>query len=100
MREKRAHVRVSVDLDLVCELKGGGVVAGTGKDISLGGMYVECKEILAFGTELTIVVRLPGSTEESRLPAVVRWSKPGGVGVQFGLMGARETHAIAQLLRR
>ena len=83
-----------------CELKSGGVIAGTGKDISLGGMYVECKEILAFGTELTIVTRLPGTAQESRLPAIVRWSKPGGIGVQFGLLGARETHAITQLMRR
>jgi type IV pilus assembly protein PilZ len=100
VREKRTHVRVSIDLDLACELKSGSVIAGTGKDLSLGGMYVECKENLAFGTELTIVAHLPGTTGESRLPAVVRWSKPEGFGVQFGLLGARETHAIAQLLRR
>lgn len=100
MREKRAHERVSVEVDLSCELKSGGVIAGSGKDISLGGMYVECKEILAFGIELTIVTRLPGTTQELRLPAIVRWSKPGGFGVQFGLLGARETHAITQLMRR
>jgi hypothetical protein len=35
-----------------------------------------------------------------KLPAVVRWNKPGGFGVQFGLLGAKETHSLAQLLKR
>jgi hypothetical protein len=36
---------------------------------------------------------------DSRLSGVVRWAKPGGFGVQFGPMGARETHAMTRLMR-
>jgi type IV pilus assembly protein PilZ len=36
--------------------------------------------------------------EEAVVDAVVRWSKPDGMGVQFGVMGARETHALTQML--
>jgi type IV pilus assembly protein PilZ len=70
------------------------------KDISVGGMFVECSETLSFGAQVTIIGTLPGSPGELRLPGVVRWAKPGGIGVQFGLLGARETHAIARLLGR
>jgi Tfp pilus assembly protein PilZ len=74
-------------------------VSGVAKDISVGGMFVECPEVLPFGTELVVVGQLPGAPGALRLPGVVRWAKPGGLGVQFGLLGARETHAIARLLR-
>jgi hypothetical protein len=31
---------------------------------------------------------------------VVRWSKPGGFGVQFGLLGAQVTHVIVSMIQR
>jgi len=43
---------------------------------------------------LVIVARLPNTKTDLRLPGVVRWAKPNGFGVQFGSLGARETHAI------
>jgi len=66
--------------------------------VSLGGMFIEAAETPAFGTQLTIVTRLGGM--DAKLPGVVRWAKPGGFGVQFGLLGARETHAIALMLKK
>ena len=33
------------------------------------------------------------------LPAIVRWTSPVGMGVQFGLLGVRETHAITEIVR-
>ncbi len=98
MQEKRVHPRVEVDIDVVCERKDGPAISGIAKDISLGGMFVESSEELPFGTQLTIVGQLPDGAV--RLSSVVRWNKPGGFGVQFGLLGARETHVIAKLLKR
>jgi type IV pilus assembly protein PilZ len=46
------------------------------------------------------VGRFTGTKGDLRLPAIVRWTKPDGFGVQFGSLGARETHAISQLLKR
>jgi Tfp pilus assembly protein PilZ len=63
----------------------------------MGGMFVATKESLPFGAELIIVTRLPGAKADLRLPAIVRWLTPNGFGVQFGLLGARETHAISEL---
>lgn len=99
MHDKRSHPRVPLSADLTCEVKDGDPVLGRAKDISVGGMFIESDTKLSFGQEVTIVLRLPGSKADSRLPGVVRWLNPGGFGVQFGLLGARETHAISELFK-
>jgi type IV pilus assembly protein PilZ len=63
-------------------------------------MYLESKEPVAFGDALTLEFTLAGARTAMTLPGVVRWTDPGGFGVQFGLLGARETHTISQLIRR
>ncbi len=98
MQEKRVHPRAPVNLDVVCELADADAFSGVAKDISVGGMFVESEAAPSFGTQLTIVITLPGTNGEVKLPAIVRWAKPTGFGVQFGLMGARATHAITNLL--
>ena len=97
MQDKRVHPRVHVELDVSCERKGGPPVAGIAKDVSMGGMFIESSESVAFGTELSIAIKLSGMAVV--LPGTVRWAKPDGFGVQFGLLGAKETHAIAKLLK-
>lgn len=99
MDEKRHHARVPVDLTLTCETPGASSFSAHARDISVGGMYVDAPEQPAFGTQVTLVGRLPGAKKDLRLPAVVRWTKPGGFGVQFGLLGALETHLISELMK-
>ncbi len=99
MHEKREHPRTQINSPVTCRLEAGDSFDGLAKDISLGGMFIESTSVPQFGTKLSVVCQLPGSRGEATLPAVVRWAKPGGFGVQFGLMGARETHAITDLLR-
>jgi type IV pilus assembly protein PilZ len=65
--------------------------------MSLGGTFIESAESPPFGTELSIGVKISGV--DLKLAGTVRWAKPGGFGVQFGLLGARETHTIAQLFK-
>ena len=98
MYEKREHPRTPLDAAITCETDGQSFTA-LARDISLGGMFIEADFVPAFGSKMQIICRLPGMQQDSSLPAVVRWTKPGGFGVQFGLLGARETHAITELLR-
>ena len=67
-------------------------------DISLAGSRCECSEPPAFGSSVTIVGVLPGWTNLSRLPATVRWTRPDAFGIQYGLLGARDTRIIAELM--
>lgn len=98
LAEKRLHPRATVELSVSCET-GAGVIHGTARDLGIGGMFIESTELLAFATDVVVVVRLPGLKADSRLPAVVRWTTEQGFGVQFGALGARDTFAISSLLK-
>jgi len=97
--EKRSHARAPIDLPVWCEWNSDERTAGRARDLGFGGMFIEAAEQPAFGTLLTVVLSLPGSGAEQRLPAIVRWAKSDGFGVQFGLLDARTTYAISRLLR-
>jgi uncharacterized protein (TIGR02266 family) len=99
--ELRRYHRAPLDCPLEFVPKGGNDrVKARAKDISLGGMFVQTEKPLAFGLELVVHITLPGQKAPFALPAVVRWSRAGeGMGVQFGLLGARETHAITELTK-
>ncbi len=76
-----------------------GRCKGLAKDISVGGMFVQTEQVVPFGAEVVVYISLPGAAKELRLPGVVRWKRPDGMGVQFGLVGARETHAITEIVK-
>ena len=99
MSDKRVHPRVPISVEVMCEVKGGVAVQGRSRDISIGGMFIESEAPVTFGMEVIVHIRLPNTKAESLLPGTVRWLNPGGFGVQFGLLGARETHAISELLK-
>ena len=99
MQDNRVHPRVPINVTVTCEQAGGDSFEAFAKDISVGGMFLQSEIAPAFGTELTIVGKLPGAKKPVRLPAIVRWAKPNGFGVQFGLLGALETHVLSELMR-
>jgi hypothetical protein len=96
-RYERAHIDVPVEF----AAKGSSrMCAGRAKDISLGGMFIVTAEPLDFSAELVVHVTFPGQPRPFDLPAVVRWVGDSGMGVQFGLLGARETHGITVVVAR
>lgn len=99
MTEQRKHHRVPFQAGITCVPGDGEAFAGSVKDISLGGMFVESERRPPFGSSLTLVLR-GVAARELRLPAVVRWSESHGFGVQFGLLGAYATHAILDLVKK
>lgn len=104
MIELRRYQRAPLEVPLEFALKASGTPgnrqSGRSRDISLGGMFIVTDTPAAFGAELVVHITLPGQRSAFALPAVVRWSRAGeGMGLQFGLMGARETHAITELTK-
>ena len=65
---------------------------GTAKDISLGGMFIETDIPCLFGERIVVFATLPGRRRRMGLSATVRWTSSAGMGVQFGLLGALDTH--------
>ncbi len=99
--EQRRFARFPIDTPLTFEVKGDTETRdGIGKDISIGGMFIETPSPGGFGQSVTVHLCLPGRDDIFSLPGVVRWVKSGGMGVQFGLLGAVETHAITELGRQ
>ena len=92
--DRRRISRVGMEIIVEIELADGRRAPGVAQDIGMGGMFVEAAEVEPYGSELTVLVPHAGSS--LRLPATVRWCTDRGMGVQFGLIGARETHAIAR----
>ena len=68
------------------------------RDISNGGMFLDGVAPCPIGTELTLQFEMPG-LGPVRVPGFVRWHRVDGFGVQFGLLGVRETHAIGRFIR-
>ena len=100
MVDNRRFNRFPVDLPVEFWEQGSAERRiGRARDLSQGGMLVETTTPLPFSTE--VVIQLPFGKRDGtvELGAVVRWTHPGGMGVQFGLLGARETHAIAELTK-
>lgn len=80
------------------QVTGGPPVDARCQNISLGGLFIETDAPAPFGAEVVVRMRLPSMKTEVELPAIVRWVSPTGMGLQLGLMGARETHALTELL--
>lgn len=99
--EQRRYARAPIDSAATFSVKGKtDRLHGLAKDISVGGMFIETDTPAAFGADVIVHVQLPGADAPVALPGVVRWVRDGGMGVQFGLLGALETHAITEIHRK
>jgi hypothetical protein len=97
--ERRLHARSTVRVPV--ELMTPDFehpTPGVASDVSIGGMLVESTFPAAFGDEIVVRLEVPAARTPLSLRGVVRWSHEGAVGIQFGLLGARETYAITQLM--
>lgn len=98
LSDKRQHPRKVVETEIAFQVAGGPRIDARCHDVSLGGIFIETASPLPYGTKVRVFMRLPGLRDETTIDAIVRWSKPTGMGVQFGMMGARETHALTSLM--
>jgi type IV pilus assembly protein PilZ len=100
VQEQRRHFRKPTDLALEFSVSDGPRKPGVCRDFSLGGMHIDATETAPFGANVTIYVTLADARSPSALPGIVRWVKEGAMGIQFGLLGARETYAITEMLAK
>lgn len=96
-REHRAHLEIEMRFRVATD-DGDEVVYARAKNISVGGMFIETDRPVAFGGALTVEIALPNMPELAKIACTVRWTNADGMGVQFGVMGARETYGIVKLL--
>jgi hypothetical protein len=101
MREhtRRAQPRVPVRIPVVIE-HGALYLDAIAVNLGLGGVFVEVRPALPYGTSVNILIQLPELTRASRLAGVVRWNNASGCGVQLLQLGASETYAISVMVAR
>jgi len=99
LRVPRANARHAVDLGASFQSEDGTLSTGRVVNISIGGVFLETASRPTFGATVRLTVELPTLAYPLRINATVRWLDANGVGLQFGLMGARETHALTELFR-
>ncbi|MFO0548427.1 MAG: PilZ domain-containing protein [Polyangiaceae bacterium] len=99
MQEKRKHPRKALALDVTFTTSSGASASAICRDVSLGGAFIVTDSPAAFGAVVRLSLTLPDIDHPVEIEATVRWTTPAGMGVQFGLMGARETHGLVELLR-
>lgn len=98
MTGRRVHERYHCDLTVTVLFEEREIPTRT-DNISLGGMYLLTDEKVAYGSEVKLRFRLPSMKEDTICPAVVRWNKPEGIGVQFGSLRALDVWALNQYFK-
>lgn len=96
--QRRLHERFPIELP-VSVVAGTSAVSGRTQNVSLGGMLITVDAPVAFGAAVVVKVRMPAVAEELEMPATVRWTGAGAIGVQFGSLRARATWALNQLFK-
>jgi PilZ domain len=102
MSELRRDERTLLDYPVELTREGDRVrYFGRASNISPGGMFVSTNAAFAFAFKSPVIVHMtvPGYDEPIVVPAVVRWTGRDGIGLQFSLVGARESRALALVAR-
>ena len=97
-RDSRMHLRKRMRNLVEFALSDGTRHAGVCKNMSLGGIQIEATLLAPFGARVTIFLVLDGVDGETPLGGIVRWTKPGVMGIQFDLCSARTTYALLRTL--
>lgn len=98
MTGRRVHERYDCDLPVTL-IDGEREVVASVSNISLGGIYCLTDEEFTYGTQCKLRFRVPALKEDAVVQATVRWTKPDGVGFQFGGLRAIEVWALNQFFK-
>jgi len=98
--EQRANPRTRLRHGAEFSLGDGARHSGVCRNLSLGGAAIQTAEPAPFGSRVTVYMELDGIEGETPLGGMVRWSKPGVMGVQWDSLGVRVTHALLRTAAR
>jgi hypothetical protein len=90
---------LTVDLPAAYRIEDGERVDVHLSDLSLGGAFVDIEQPPPFGAKVTLFILFPDG-KELAVESTVRWTKPGGMGLQFGMLDARGTYTLTEYVAK
>jgi hypothetical protein len=99
LSDKRSHERFAIELEVVL-VHDGQEHACTTRDLGMGGMFATSTARIPFGADLEVRLTIPALKGATTIPATVRWHGPGGMGVQWKSLRARQVWALNRLFGR
>jgi uncharacterized protein (TIGR02266 family) len=75
------------------------------RNISLGGVFIDCDRALPFGAKVMLKFRVPTQTELTQVEGQVRWvemddGQVRGVGIRFEGLRARDVWALNKFFEK
>ncbi len=100
MEQRRSDRRYQrrLSIEVVYE---GAAFAGTTRNLSLGGIFVETDRALPFGARVSLRFQVPTHSESTRIDGYVRWidqddGEVRGLGILFDGLRARDVWALSK----
>ncbi len=90
-RSKRAGLRIPVDFDVKCELRGYPMVMGRAVNMSTGGIFITTPEPIGIQVEMNLEFLMPETMNSIQVQGESVWSRPHkaltnlwqGTGIRF-----------------
>ena len=98
--DRRYDRRVPIDFS-----HEGSSFSGHTRNISLGGVFIECDRSLPFGAKVQMKFRVPTQTELTVVDGQVRWvemeeGQVKGIGIRFEGLRARDVWALNKFFEK
>jgi hypothetical protein len=91
----RSSQRFDVQLDIEVTF-GDQKHVSKSRNLSLGGAFVDSSVKPPFNARVSLRFNIPNQREAIQVGGVVRWVDPGGFGVQFDGLRARDVWALGK----
>jgi len=93
-RSKRAGLRIPVDFDVRCELKGSPTVMGRAVNMSTGGIFITTAEPIGVQVKVNLEFLMPETLNSIQVQGESVWSRPHkaqthlsqGTGIRFVIL--------------
>lgn len=95
-KEGRQSERHDIVLPIDITAAGETFTAQT-RNISIGGVFVSSTHAIVFGSRVQLKLKVPTEKVPIEVGGVVRWQDPGGFGIQFDGLRARDVYALNKL---
>jgi uncharacterized protein (TIGR02266 family) len=91
-----------LEIDVIHE---GRTMSSFTRNISLGGVFIDCDQALPFGAKVQLKFRVPTQTEQTVVDGQVRWvemeeGQVKGIGIRFEGLRARDVWALNKFFEK